>query len=498
MSHLRNLLRSVWLWPALAMLLVGLRHTTRPELWRDEISSWSAATRDLDQLFGMLANVDASNGAYYVLLHFWSAVFGDSVLSLRLPSALAMAGAAAFTALAARRLFGSRTAGLAAGLLLATVPLISRYAQEVRSYAVVTCAVAAACWLLLRALDRPGVGRWSLYALAMAVAGCCHLVSLSSLVGQVFLVLAQWWARHREPRAARVLWHFPLAVLVALAPAVPVAVYGDRQAGRQLGWLPKPSEPALHYFWRSLLSPLDLLYFFGACAVVALLHPRFTRGAAQALLLAVLPVLAVWQASQGTSSYFLDRYLLFTVPALAMLAGGGLGALADLLGRPAAAPRPLAVGTALALVAIPLLAGEPLQEQQRTVLAHGDRDFAGGADVIAAGYRPGDGIVVTGGAQAWAMVGPGLSFYLPDSVRPVPLMIERDATQAEDLYDVPCPVAERCVGDTPRIWVVTIDAGDSPYQGLPSDQTAALQNAFVPTQIQIVPGLRVSLLVRKA
>ncbi|MFD0570614.1 glycosyltransferase family 39 protein [Kitasatospora gansuensis] len=273
MSHVRALLRSVWLWPALAMLLVGLLRATGPELWRDEISSWSAATRDLGKLFGMLANVDASNGAYYVLLHFWTELFGDSVLSLRLPSALAMAGAAACTALTARRLFGSRTAGLAAGLLLATVPLVSRFAQEVRAYALVTCAVAAASWLLLRALERPTVGRWALYALALAVAGCCHLVSLSSLVGQLVLVLAHGWGHRRERGAARVLWQFPLAVLAALLPTVPVAVYGDRQSARQLGWLPTPSVHDLLYFWHNLLYPPREMYAFAALGLLALLHP---------------------------------------------------------------------------------------------------------------------------------------------------------------------------------------------------------------------------------
>ncbi|GAA1145242.1 mannosyltransferase [Kitasatospora gansuensis] len=496
MSHVRALLRSVWLWPALAMLLVGLLRATGPELWRDEISSWSAATRDLGRLFGMLANVDASNGAYYVLLHFWTELFGDSVLSLRLPSALAMAGAAACTALTARRLFGSRTAGLAAGLLLATVPLVSRFAQEVRAYALVTCAVAAASWLLLRALERPTVGRWALYALALAVAGCCHLVSLSSLAGQLVLVLAHGWGHRRERGAARVLWQFPLAVLAALLPTVPVAVYGDRQSARQLGWLPTPSVHDLLYFWHNLLYPPREMYAFAALGLLALLHPRFTRGAVQALLLGVLPVLVVWQASQGTASYFTERYLLFTVPALAALAGGGVAAVAELLGR--LTTRPLALTAALALIAVPLVLGAPRQLQQRALLAHADRDYAGAAALIAAGYRPGDGIVATGGDQAWAMVGPGISFYLPRSVRPAPMFVERDATRADDLYAVPCPVAQPCVGHAPRTWVVTIGTGENPYEGLPGDQTEALQHAFVPTAIRRLPGLTVSLLVRKA
>lgn len=487
----RSLVRSVWLWPAVLALLIGLYRIGTPELWRDEVSSWSAATRGLGELFGMLGNVDASNGAYYLVLHFWTGAFGDSVPGLRLPSALAMAGAAAFTALAAQRLFESRVAGVSAGLLLAVVPNISAFAQQARSYALVTCAIAAATWCLLRALERPGVGRWAWYCLCMAVAGGLHLVSLASLTGQVVVVAVGAWTG----RDGRVLWQFPAAVAVAVLPTVPVMVLGQRQTGRQLGWIAPPTLEGLRTIGADLMGDWHVFHAFAVLALLALILPGRRWAALQMLALVVVPVLAVWVVSHGSTSYFLNRYLLFTLPAWAALAGGAIGAVDSLLRR--VVPRRVAAVLALAMVAGPLVVGVPAQRDVRYVTSHTGTDFRGAADLVAAGYRSGDGIAALAGDNSWLMVGPAVAYYLPDEVRPTPLLIERTAAQAEDLFAVSCPVPAKCIGNETRAWVVTIGTGDNPFQEFPADQAQALRAVFTPTEVRHVSGLTVSLLVRR-
>src|SRR5687768_10266064 len=107
---LSRLWRLVWLWPALLATALGIYQLDRPELWRDELATWDAATRTTGELFWLLRHIDASSGAYYLLMHGWTSVFGDSAIALRLPSVLAMAAAAALTALIAKRMFGDRAA----------------------------------------------------------------------------------------------------------------------------------------------------------------------------------------------------------------------------------------------------------------------------------------------------------------------------------------------------------------------------------------------------
>ena len=491
---LSRLMSAVWFWPALAALFLGGWRLSTPQLWRDEISTWTASTRGLGELMRMLQHVDASNGVYYVIMHGWTTVFGASPAMLRLPSVLAMAGAAAFTALAAERLFDSRVAGVAGGLLLLTVTAVDRYAQEARAYALVACAVAAATWLLLRALDRPSPGRWAGYSACMALAGGLHLVSLSTLGGQVPLVLLHLWSTRRAVKL-RLLWQYPLAVLAALLPLVPVILLGSEQSGRQLGWLVAPGPEELRLFWNTLLSTVDVFHVFLALAALTLLWPGRRIAGVQLLLLAVLPVVAVWAVSRGGTSYFLDRYLLFTLPAWAALAGGGVGAL--YAGARRLAPGPVCAVLALAVVTGPGWLTLDQQHAIRSPTGHDwYTDYRSAARIIAADYRPGDGLAAPFGDQNWTMIGAGVNFYLPENVRPYPVFLQTSAAKADDLYPVECRVPAQCVGQAERIWLVTTGQTGDPLPSLSADKAQALRAHYAPAEVRQVMGLTVSLLTR--
>ncbi|MCM0678632.1 glycosyltransferase family 39 protein, partial [Micromonospora phytophila] len=182
----------VWVAPALATLAVGLFGLGHAQPWRDELATWSAATRPVGDLIRLTGTVDAATGPYYLLLHGWVTIFGDSATALRLPSALAMATAAGLTAVLGRRLLGAR-AGLLAGLLLAVLPGTSRYAQEARPYALASSLAVLAALLLVRALDRPTWPRWAGYAAAVAGLGLAHLLALTLLAAHAVVVLLAWW-----------------------------------------------------------------------------------------------------------------------------------------------------------------------------------------------------------------------------------------------------------------------------------------------------------------
>ncbi|MDH6706322.1 mannosyltransferase [Kitasatospora sp. MAA19] len=499
-----RLLGQVWVWPAVVMLAVGGYRLGTPELWRDEMATWTAATRSLGDLLSLLQHIDASNGAYYLLMHGWTAVFGDSVMALRIPSVLAMAGAAAFVALTAERLFGNRVAAVGAGLLFAVPPEVSRYAQEARAYALVTCAIAAATWFLLRALERPTWRRWAPYCAAMAVAGAGHLISFSTVAGQVPLVLLHLW-RTRGAVERRLLWQYPVAVGVAALPVLPVVLLGSRQSDRQLGWIDTPSLWDLRHFGEHLFGSDQAFHAFALLALPALLLPGRRVQAWQALMLAELPVVGVWVVSQGGTSYFIERYLLFTVPAWAVLAGGGVGAVYGVAAAwakrfRASGPARAAAGLlALGLLAVPAVAALPEQPAVRYVGSHNDSEepFRAAAGVIAAGYRSGDGMAAPLGNQAWAMVWPGVSYYLPEDVRPYPVFVAQSADDAEDLSPAPCPQPESCLGQGERIWLLVLGDIEDPLTAMPEEQAQALRTRYgTPDQVTPLGGLTVALLDR--
>ncbi|MER7581668.1 glycosyltransferase family 39 protein [Kitasatospora sp. NPDC097691] len=500
-----RLLGQVWLWPAVVMLAVGAYRLGTPDLWRDEIATSTVATRSPGDLLRLLQHIDASNGAYYLLMHGWTAVFGDSTVALRIPSVLAMAGAAAFVALTARRLFGGRVAAIGAGLLFAVPPLVSRYAQEARSYALVTCAIAAATYFLLRALDRPSWRRWAPYCAAMALAGTGHLVSFSTVAGQAALVGLHLW-RTREATDRRLLWQHPLAVAVAAVPVLPVVLLGSSQSDRQLGWIATPSLRGLARFGEHLFGSDLVFYAFVLLAVPALALPGRRLQAWQVLLLAELPVVSVWLVSRlGDTSYFLDRYLLFTVPAWAVLAGGGIGAaygaVAAVVRRGPAPGRAVAVAGVLAvgLLAVPAVAALPEQPAIRYVGSHtgSEEPFKAAARTIAAGYRSGDGMAAPLGNQSWAMVWPGVSHYLPSDVHPYPVFVAQSADDAEDLSPTVCAKPETCLGSVSRIWLLVLGDTVDPLGAMPTDQAELLRTQYGdPDQVTPLGGFTLALLDR--
>ncbi|WP_158071861.1 glycosyltransferase family 39 protein [Kitasatospora sp. CB01950] len=472
------LARTFWLWPALLTLGLGVRGSWRPELWRDELATWSAATRSTGDLLDLLNHVDAVSGMYYLLMHFWVSAFGDSPTVFRLPSALAMAGAAVFVALTGRKQFGTAT-GLVAGLLFAVLPSVSRFSQEARSYAFAVLAVAAATWLLLRALERPTVLRWLPYAVSVALAGLFHMVALCVLAPHAVLVAMRWW----RGRSRGLLIGFPVAVLVALAPVAPLVILGRRQVGRQISWLHSPTLQDVATVWHGLFQSSLVSLCVLAMAALPAAWSAGRRPAFEIGLVAALPLAAVWIVSQGQTAYFIDRYLLFTVPAWAVLAAAGLTAL-----------RPRAM-VAVGLIAAALLG---IQDQQalRNRTSHEWADEKGAAKIVADGYQPGDGMVPVRGEEAYMMLDFALGYYLPDRVQPKDVFAAKTPLQNDDLYAVDCPEPAACAADVQRIWVVTYSTPEDPFKGLSEAEAKVLKSDYKVQQTKHVQGLTVTLLAR--
>jgi mannosyltransferase len=231
----RRAMRVPWCWPALLTLLLGCYQLGRPELWPDELWSWSFAADPVHELVTSAGKSNSAELAYDVVLHYWMAAFGDSAVAMRMLSVLAMAGAAACVTLAGRRLAGAR-AGLLAGLVFALLPSVSRFAQEVRFYAPqVLVATLATLLLLLRALDAPSVRRWAAYGACLAVLGYTDIVALSVVTGHAAGAAMRWW----HDRDVRLLG-FAAAAAAGLAACLPLVAVSWAKAGTQVWWIQRP------------------------------------------------------------------------------------------------------------------------------------------------------------------------------------------------------------------------------------------------------------------
>jgi mannosyltransferase len=485
-------MRVPWLWPALLTLLLGCYQLGRPELWADELWSWSFAADPLNQLVASASRSNPAELVYDLALHYWMAAFGGSVVAMRMLSVLSMAGAAACVTLTGRRLAGAR-AGLLAGLVFALVPSVSRFAQEVRFYAPTVLFVSLATLLLLRALDAPSVRRWAAYGACLAVVGYVDVAALSVVVGYVAgVALYRWQDRDTH------LLGFAAATAAGLAACVPLMALSLSKAGTQVFWIPRPGLNVYTFsaFGRNLFFSTSVA---AVVIILAVLAWSAWRAAAFATALAVLPTVAVWLFSQGPHSYFFGRYLLFTLGAWAILVGIGLSRLD---GRMAA--------VVVLVIAIFGVSDQRVIRQPGAhdwafyPVAYGGTyfDYAGAARVIAGEARAGDGIVYPDSSLWWEMIGPGLQYYLgrdmPRSV-PVPrdLFVAAGAPQSSQILPATCDPAA-CLGDEPRIWIVGSGRLLDPYRAVAADQVAVLRPRYHLGLTRHLRGLTVFLLIRDA
>ena len=538
-----------WAVPTVVTAALGLYQINVPILWRDELATWSAASRTLPQLWAMVHHVDAVLGLYYLGLHLWMAVFGTSAAALRLPSALAMTGAAAVVALTGKRLGGTRV-GLISGLIFAVVPSVSRFAQEARPYAFATLFAALATLLLLRAMERPTWLRWGCYALAVAAVGASNLVALCVLAAHAAIVATDFCLRtvriggedapdggralpggRPEPvegRPLALLGWFSLAAVIGVIVDAPVVLEGHAQSTSQIGQQPVPHVAALFGvidgLWPELFAstPVALVVILLALAsVVTLVGVRQRVLAGYALAGGILPIVAVWLVSQGPDSYWTFRYMLFTVPAWSVAAGLGVAGAAERLPRLrwprlrlprfATARRPGYAAVATALVVAVAALGAHDQLAIRKPLAHNawafpvtmangePVDYRAAAAVIAANQRQGDGIVYQIDDQNHYEVDAAIGYYLRGGPIPKAVFQAETPAQAAALQPVECASPSSCLTGTPRIWLVYVDRlardASNPFTSIPGNEESYLESKGYLTQtLYQEDGITVALL----
>ena len=258
--------------PALVTLLVGLYKITGPSFTRDESATLAAVHRSFPQLISMLGHVDVVHGAYYALIWVVVRIAGRGEFAVRLPSAIAMAIAAALVTLLGRRLVSS-WAGLAAGLAFAFLPQVSWFAENAREGAVLTALACVASYCLLRALQTGALqeeaarGRWLVaYGVTLVALGLGNLFALL-LVAAHAVTLA--WSRreYRVDRGFVLRWAAAVAATVILVS--PVAVVGYSQL-HQIHWIKPPGLYALLSVERLVgdTVPFLIVLVIVACAVV--------------------------------------------------------------------------------------------------------------------------------------------------------------------------------------------------------------------------------------
>jgi len=484
--------------PALAELVVGGYQLAGPSLWRDEGYTLNSSQRSISEIFALINGQDAVHGLYYLLMHVVIGTFGASEVAIRMPSLLAMSVAAAVTAALGRRLAlasalpAPSVTGMAAGLLLVALPLTTYYVEDARPYGLVSMFALISTYALVRGVTEPGRRWWVVYTAAVTLAVAFDIFALLLVAAQcVSLVIARSGWRDGRPAAAGAgdgararlrrgpMMRWLAAVAAAVVLLAPLIYLAFRQAST-LSWIRRPDGATWYGLVRDLAGDrwlIGVVAVLALCAVVTDQGLRRRGGltlAVVALPWLILPPVLLLTVSELHPVYT-ERYVLFSFPALALLAAAGLSRIAGLAGLAGRLPggrrsRALAVLPSAVLAALIAVTLTGPQLAVRVTTNRTD-DLRTVTAIVAANERPGDAVM-----------------YLPQTTRvvsmayPAPFRRLRDvalgrspASSATLLgVETSAPVLATRLAGVRRIWTVN---WQNSLTSLTSDRLAGQEEA---------------------
>jgi uncharacterized membrane protein len=315
-------------------------------LWLDEAVTVRFSNLDASRIIGL---PDNNPPLYYLFLHFWIYLFGDSEYSIRLPSAVF----GFFSLLIAFRMAADifdEEVGLLSSTLLAVSPFQIYYSQEARTYSLSVLLTLLSMCFFARLQKRKGRGTLAAYVLATALLLYSHFYGLFIVVSQNLFFLSSFLFSRRSQQGIRLgRWGMAqLAVFLLFLPWIQV-VWQRIQAVQRGWWIATPS---LH----SILSSLKefagceiLMWLFLGISVFSFLGIRKISGKTDwrdlpgslqgyrwnvrlidlqevclLLLWLIVPLALPFLISQFSAPIYLTRYAIVASPAFCMVTAKGL------------------------------------------------------------------------------------------------------------------------------------------------------------------------------
>jgi mannosyltransferase len=322
--------RSVWILTLITIAGAWLRfsHIGAKSLWLDEGATVTLARVPWQRFQWIWWHGEANlQTVYFLMMRGWVHL-GSSEAFLRAPSAIFGTLAIPLLYVVTRKFTGV-TASLAAAALLAFSPTGVYYSQEARSYSLAIVMVLLATYFFVRAVEENRPADWALWTVFGIASFYSHDLAALVLLAQAVSILF---------KAPPVPWRRVIVCgAIIFVAALPGLTYIFRATPENLHfiWMPKPSAKEVWHlamFYGGSGAKVGMAIVLWAAGVVTLWTtsrygtPDARWRGALVMLWAILPafVLALVSLRQPM---FLQRYMIFSMPALMLLAGIGVGNL---------------------------------------------------------------------------------------------------------------------------------------------------------------------------
>ncbi|HZA78933.1 MAG TPA: glycosyltransferase family 39 protein [Acidimicrobiales bacterium] len=386
---------------------VVLRFVQRSPLWLDEAQSVNIAALPLGDMFEALRH-DGHPPFYYVLLHGWMEVFGESDFAVRALSGVFAVATLPLAWVAGRRLAG-RAGARWALVIVALSPYSIRYATETRMYSLVMLLVLAGYLLLSDALIDPRPRRLAALTLISGLLLLSHYWSIYLLAATGLVLAARWWWRPQQRgKTGRAILAVAAGGLLFL-PWLPGFLYQAANTGTPWGEPFRPTAivlTTLEDLGGGVLTESNLAAILVALLVLVALFAARSSGSQLTLDLGTVPVvrrelavvLVVFVlgsvAGYATDATYQSRYAAVVVPLLLLAVAVGITRIPGIA-------QLLAGGAYLALSVTGIAWVNHYQRTQAEVVG----------DAVAQHAEPGDVVV-----YCPDQLGPDYSRQMPDGV----------------------------------------------------------------------------------
>jgi len=291
-------------------------------LWGDEGFSAILSMKTLPEIIKIIIR-DTSPPLWNICEHFIFKVFGTDEIYIRGLSLLFFLGTVFFTYKIAAHLFNKKTAFFAS-LLLFLNPFFFVYAFEGRMYSIMSFGVAGSMYFFLRR-------KWKSYVFFTLWALYSHHFAMFILFVQAVWFLYEFF--FGEKTVAKKMFKYFLIVGLGYLPwAYPLYLQISMVKGGF--WLGKPNSGDLaHIIFdylaegikREITIPLLDVALYKLALIftfVTLLLRNWTKNTKSTLFFLswfFVPIIVTYLISQKFTSVFYNRYLLYTIPAAALL-----------------------------------------------------------------------------------------------------------------------------------------------------------------------------------
>lgn len=294
-------------------------------LWLDEaLSVEHYAKNDITTIIERLS---VHPPLYYIILHFWIKLFGDSEFSVRFLSAI-FGIMSIYVIYRLGKLIFDDNVGIISALLLSISLFHINYSQEVRFYSLLTLLALLSNYYFIKILKERSIKNTAAYAISTVAMPYTHIFGLFYIMFQnIFYLLAfrkniKYWITTQ------------IIILLFLAPWIPILLRQVTRAETEglTEWIPRPTFITLYNTFGAFAGGDISLYFFMIVIVVGIVIGAYKLAPSRKLddmalsnyrifLLSWLfiPILISFTVSLIVQPIYISKYLIGSLPAFYIL-----------------------------------------------------------------------------------------------------------------------------------------------------------------------------------